>query len=95
MHTTLLAGSEPETAFRLASLATALVLIALGAPTMFRVYRAAQEPDSTAQPWAIHLSTAYLLLSFLSLAANVWLGKAHLLAGVLWILLVYGLWTPR
>lgn len=91
-HSLLLAGAPPDTTFRLASLATAMVLIAFALPAVLRVYRAAQAPDSTVETWAVYLTTGYLLLSMLVLAANVWMGTAHLLVGTLWILLVYGLW---
>ena len=92
VHTLLLTGAAPETAFRLASLATVLVLIGLSVPQMFRVYRAARNPDSTAERWAINLTVGYLLLSFLLLLANAMLGTSYLLVGTLWLLLVYGLW---
>jgi len=92
VHTLLLAGAAPDTAFRLASLTTVLVLVGLSAPPMFRVYRAALEPDSTAERWAVNMTLGYLLISFLLLSANVMLGTAHLLVGTLWLLLAYGLW---
>lgn len=91
-HSLLLAGAPTATTFRLASLATATVLTAFALPAVLRVYRAAQAPDSTVETWAVYLTTGYLLLSMLVLAANVWMGTAYLLVGTLWILLVYGLW---
>ena len=92
VHTLLLAGTAPNTAFRLASLATALVLIGPSVPSMLGIYRAAQEPDSRAERWAINMTIGYLVLSFVLLGVNVWMGTAYLLVGTLWLLLAYGLW---
>jgi hypothetical protein len=92
VYVLLLSGFPSDLVFRIVSLFATLAYGSFGIPWTIRAYRAAREPGSTSENWALHLTSVYLILVVALMGSNVFLGQPYLLLGAFWILLTYGLW---
>lgn len=87
-----LAGAGSDLTFRVVGLAVGFLFGVPGVVWSLRAYQSSRDPDSTSEPWALHLNSIYVFVFIAFCAGTALIGSAYLLATAFWIQLVYGLW---
>lgn len=78
--------------FRVVSSISLLFITLVGAPWLVRAYKFAKEPESTSEPWALHISSTQLVLLVALFGTGAISGSPQFLFFAYWLSLIYGLW---
>jgi hypothetical protein len=87
----LLADFQPTLVFRVVSSLVLVAYLIAGVPAVILGYRAARNPGSTVEKWALHLTSAHTFLMLALFGLNVYWGHPYVFIGAFWIQLTWGI----